>query len=173
MRALSLTQPWATLVALGLKPVENRKWRPGLAFVGHDFAVHASAKFDFEGAAWIEQHFRGDPVVMDALNGKHPQSAILGVVRLAGYMHAGNFYFRGSEEGEVDMRQREGHPLMHDKWFFGKFGYVLDEVRTLPNPVIGVKGALNFWTVKPEIEKEVGDQLEALARTVRRMTTPT
>ncbi len=25
MRALSLTQPWATFVARGLKPVENRK----------------------------------------------------------------------------------------------------------------------------------------------------
>ena len=30
IRALTLWQPWATLVALGIKRLENRSWKPPL-----------------------------------------------------------------------------------------------------------------------------------------------
>lgn len=167
MRALSLTQPWATLVAMGIKPVENRKWRPSDKLLGEDFAIHASAKFDYKDAAWIQEHFADDKVVIDLLNGKHVQSAILGVVKLAGYMRGGTYFHRVG----MEIRGEETHELMHSKWFFGKFGYVLEDVRTLPSPVIGVKGSLNFWNVPQEIEKEVLQGLEELEKTVRRATT--
>lgn len=153
---------------MGIKPVENRKWRPSSKFVGGDVAIHASAKYDVEGAAWILEHFADDPVVMDLVRGQHIQSAILGVVRLAGYMHEGEFYFR-SFEGDV--RTFSTHELMHSKWFFGKFGYVLDDVRTLPDPVIGVKGSLNFWVIPTDIEEEITRRLKLLEQVVKRSST--
>lgn len=41
MRTLTIRQPWAGLVALGVKDVENRSWRPPDELVGERFAVHA------------------------------------------------------------------------------------------------------------------------------------
>lgn len=40
MRVLTLTQPWATLIAVGAKRIETRGWRS--PFVG-DIAIHAAA----------------------------------------------------------------------------------------------------------------------------------
>ena len=43
MKALSIRQPWAWLIARGVKTVENRTWATN--FRGR-FYIHASAKFD-------------------------------------------------------------------------------------------------------------------------------
>lgn len=42
MRALSLTQPWATLVAVGEKKIETRSWRTNYR---GPFAIHAARGF--------------------------------------------------------------------------------------------------------------------------------
>lgn len=42
MRALTLIEPWASLVALGLKTVETRSWRPPESLIGDRIAIHAS-----------------------------------------------------------------------------------------------------------------------------------
>lgn len=56
MKALSMTQPWATLVALGKKKIETRSW-----YTGHrgPLVIHAAKTFP----AWAketaeEEHFR-------------------------------------------------------------------------------------------------------------------
>lgn len=42
MRILTLTQPWATLVAIGAKRVETRSWRTGYR---GDIGIHAAKTF--------------------------------------------------------------------------------------------------------------------------------
>ena len=42
MKAITLTQPWATLVALGIKTVETRSWAPPRNLIGQRIAIHAS-----------------------------------------------------------------------------------------------------------------------------------
>lgn len=44
MKALTLWQPWASLVVAGAKPYEFRSWRPPAAVVGQRIVVHASAR---------------------------------------------------------------------------------------------------------------------------------
>lgn len=41
MRALTIRQPWAGLIALGVKDVENRTWRAPDDLIGGRFAIHA------------------------------------------------------------------------------------------------------------------------------------
>lgn len=51
MRVLTVKQPWATLIALCLKPVENRTWPPPAELLaGERFGVHAGVGWDEEGA---------------------------------------------------------------------------------------------------------------------------
>ncbi|HKS17099.1 MAG TPA: hypothetical protein VJU16_07285, partial [Planctomycetota bacterium] len=42
MKALSLIEPWASLVALGHKKVETRSWCPPPSAIGKRIAIHAS-----------------------------------------------------------------------------------------------------------------------------------
>ncbi len=49
MKALSIRQPWAWLIANGYKDIENRSWRTN--FRG-EFLIHAGKKFDSAGWRW-------------------------------------------------------------------------------------------------------------------------
>lgn len=51
MKALSIRQPWAWLIAHGIKTVENRTWKT--EFRGR-FFIHASEKFDMTGKNYAE-----------------------------------------------------------------------------------------------------------------------
>ena len=44
MRALTVYQPWATLIACGAKPYEFRKWRGVPGLFGQRVAIHASVR---------------------------------------------------------------------------------------------------------------------------------
>jgi len=44
MKALTIWQPWATLIILGAKPYEFRGWRPPGIIIGQRMGVHAGAR---------------------------------------------------------------------------------------------------------------------------------
>lgn len=52
MRAISIKQPWATLIVAGIKPVENRSWP-----IRHrgPLLIHAGKRIDWEGFERIDQ----------------------------------------------------------------------------------------------------------------------
>lgn len=50
MKAISLWQPWASLIACGAKPFETRHWAPPRELIGQPIAIHAAKKID-KGAA--------------------------------------------------------------------------------------------------------------------------
>jgi len=44
MKALTVWQPWASLILAGAKPYEFRGWRPPRALIGQRIAIHAGAR---------------------------------------------------------------------------------------------------------------------------------
>lgn len=44
MKALTIWQPWATLIMIGAKPYEFRSWKPPRSLVGQRLAIHAGAR---------------------------------------------------------------------------------------------------------------------------------
>jgi len=46
MKALSLWQPWASLMADGRKKIETRHWRPPAWLIGQKLAIHATMHVD-------------------------------------------------------------------------------------------------------------------------------
>jgi ASCH domain len=44
MKALTVHQPYATLIAIGAKPWEFRGWRPPRSLIGQRIAIHAAAR---------------------------------------------------------------------------------------------------------------------------------
>ena len=44
MKALTLHQPWASLIAHGVKKIETRSWAPPRSLVGQRIAIHAGKR---------------------------------------------------------------------------------------------------------------------------------
>ncbi|MXO73453.1 ASCH domain-containing protein [Alteraurantiacibacter buctensis] len=54
MKALTIWQPWASLIIAGAKPYEFRSWRPPASIVGQRIVIHAaSRKIDVEEACLL------------------------------------------------------------------------------------------------------------------------
>jgi len=51
--AISLWQPWASFIAIGVKPYETRHWTPPRRFVGQRIAIHAAKRrIDKDDREW-------------------------------------------------------------------------------------------------------------------------
>jgi hypothetical protein len=59
MKAISLWQPWASLIACGAKPYETRDWAPPRALIGQPIAIHAAKKIDKGAAQFAEELMYG------------------------------------------------------------------------------------------------------------------
>ena len=138
MRALTLTQPWATAVARGLKHWETRSWCTG--FRG-TVAIHAAKRFPK-----FEQEFAKEKGIFSA-----PISEIVCICDLTACYPTrsmGYFIDPDSEEwGWGDYSE-------------GRYAFKLDNVfRLLPG--VTAKGSLGFWTVNTELEKQIMSAVEA------------
>lgn len=57
MRAISLHQPWASFIAIGVKPYETRDWPPPQWLIGRRIAIHAAKKaVDADNREWARRH---------------------------------------------------------------------------------------------------------------------
>ncbi len=119
MKALSFKQPWAWAVFNG-KDIDNRNWRTKLR--GRIY-VHASLSFDMDGWEWI------------AKNENRLAAQIPHFVDT-------EFFPKGVILGEVDVVDCvDNHG---SRWFFGKYGFVLENPVRYDIP-IPYKGMLKFF----------------------------
>lgn len=144
MKALSLTQPWATLVADGHKTIETRSWATGYRGL---VAIHATKGFpkdarDICGTEPFRSILRTLgyklPMGRGGDRGDLPLGAILAVARLV----------------EV-RRTNDWQPFSEWEQSFGnyspgRFAWVLMDVIKLASPVY-CAGALGLWTVDADL----------------------
>lgn len=71
MKAISLWQPWASLIACGAKAFETRSWPPPPALIGQTIAIHAARKVDREAARFATDLVFGQhrPIHADEMGG--------------------------------------------------------------------------------------------------------
>lgn len=117
MKALSIRQPWAWLVAHGHKDIENRQWLT---------------------------HFRGSVLIHAALGMTRDEYAFASVMAEENGVLLPEFQAlqRGGIIGQmeiVDCVTDDASP-----WFFGEFGFVLKHAK--PLPFQPCKGSLKFFT---------------------------
>jgi hypothetical protein len=159
IRALTLTQPWAGLVASGVKLVENRSRRAPKPMIGQRFAIHASREIDrniYERIFAIapELNEGGDEQGAPWFVRSQITSALIAIVTLDSCLDpiaCGIDPDSDEASAPLDPDQR--------RWFFGPYGYVLRDVRPLARPV-PCKGMLGFWTVPSDVERLVMEQID-------------
>ena len=137
MKALTIKQPWASLIVRGGKDIENRDWGTSMRGI---IAIHSSAKLEeremFSACCFMEgfipnfssQFFREDTF---------PVGLILGTVEIVGCVKASD-----------------------SPWFCGEFGFVLKNAVAFRTP-IPCKGKLGFWNVPEELLPGMREQYRA------------
>ena len=142
MRALTLHQPWAFLVARGEKLIENRSWKPPEWLMGQYFAIHAGKAWDDSKLDFIRDNYEG------LMPTKHyctvaESGMLIGIVQLVAVVSS-------QEEAE---RLSPGH----GKWFFGPYGWVLEDASRL-NPVIECRGYQKLWNIPDDLQEKIDAQ---------------
>jgi hypothetical protein len=133
--ALSIQQPWAGLIACGMKDIENRSWRTD--FRG-PVLIHAGKAIDREA-------------MEDIAADRHPVTGERGfvtrqfVTEVARGEFLNRLQLRGGFVGQcevVDCLQGGG-----SDWYVGPWGFVIR--RASPLPLIPFPGQLGFFRVPP------------------------
>lgn len=126
MKAISIKQPWASLIAHGIKDIENRTWKCPKNYIGQRVLIHASKKY----AGWKElplnfiQRDMSKGFSFDNL----PKGAIIGSVVIADCV--------------------QNHPSVWAEK--GCWNWVMKDAILFNKQIMNVKGKLSFWEFKNE-----------------------
>jgi hypothetical protein len=151
MKALTLTQPWATLVAIGAKRIETRSWYT--AYRG-PLAIHAAKGFP----KWARQ-FTTEAVVYEAVKAQYcqrdidnrakgfpayPLGVVLATCRLVYCVPTERVAAAACPFRDLlTVQERE-----FGDYEEGRFAWILDNMQALAEP-IPAKGALGLWDWEP------------------------
>lgn len=135
MKALTLTQPWATLVALGSKKVETRSWRTH--YRGR-LAIHAA-----KGFPRLAKEFAMHERTLGRLPPYLPRGAVLCTVELRDCLPV--------EEVAPDVTALE---RLYGDYSIGRWAWVLENVEVFDEPIF-TRGSLGLWNW--ELEEALGE----------------
>ena len=149
MKALTLTQPWATLVAIGANVIETRDWPT--RYRG-PFAIHAAKGFPREARELCrERPFHGALAAAGYESAEAlPRGAVVALATLESVLVCGP-----STLGEIRARSKRGELPANEADFGdfsdGRYGFVLRDVRRVEPPV-PARGMLGFWELPRDVE---------------------
>jgi hypothetical protein len=135
MNALTLTQPWATLVALGHKRVETRSW--STSYTG-PLAIHAA-----KGFPRIARDFAAAERTLGRVPERMPLSAIVATCVLV-----------ACRPTEVVALRISGLERYLGDYTSGRWAFELGDIQELLEPVF-CRGMLGLWTLPRDVEAEV------------------
>lgn len=150
MKALSMTQPWAQLVAVSAKRVETRSW--STRYRG-PLAIHAAKCYPAAARVWGDTpSFRA--ALIDGMTRAHlpyrhevttddlPTGVIVATCRLVGCFRITRSLSYRLETGEgIELTERE---LVFGDYEPGRYGWLLADAKALPEP-IPARGRLGLW----------------------------
>lgn len=149
MKALTLWRPWSCCIVRGPKNVENRGWFFPRAMLGQTIAIHGGRTWD---SALDLDDLRAQWPAAPIARSDSPEG-IVGVARLSGAIDV-----NASGDPFIVCGLPGVHVDIDGAWWGGGRAWVLDGRRDLATPV-PCKGAQGLWTVPPDVEARVREQL--------------
>jgi hypothetical protein len=155
VKAISLYQPWASLVAVGAKRIETRSWKT--SYRG-ELAIHASKGFPVWAREMLEWPSLVEALAPLGVRGATdwkllPTGGIVAVVRLVDVVSTDSGDPRLPKTGELEYFVGDYGPR--------RFAWFLEDARQLDRPV-PILGALGLWSW--DVDELTSDR----AREVRR-----
>ena len=136
VKALSISQPYAWLIAHGHKDIENRNWS---TYHRGMLLIHAPKEIDWRS---FDEHDILFAPYFGSMASSHT---------LAAMPRRKQDYETGGIVGVAQLAYVVTQST--SSWFVGKYGFVLKDAR--PLPLIRCRGALGIFEVSEEIEERV------------------
>ena len=153
MYAITLHQPWASLIALGVKTVETRAWPAPARLVGQTVAIHAGKRVVRKSGVTVENQMRAR--LGEDWHRTIPAGAVLATATLAGMARVERVDPRiglavHDLSTEVGCAVGLGQTLINPWGDFnpGRWLWFLADVAALPNPEPAI-GHQSFWHWNP------------------------
>ena len=140
MKALTLIQPWATLVALSEKKIETRSWK---TLYQGEIAIHAGKKIDKEVCE--KEPYKSVLAIHGYTADNLPTGCVVATCYLVDCCKI--FYDEVDEVSRLmdnDCTKIRGNELHFGDYTSGRYGWKLSSVKMLENP-IPIKGSLRLW----------------------------
>jgi hypothetical protein len=157
VKAITLTQPWATLMAIGEKSLETRSWRIPSRYVGQRVAIHAAKSMPSDAMdLCFDEPFRqvlvaaGYPTLRSL-----PRGAIVATAVLAAQLRTEDVTF-----GQTTALWRFAcgrHEQAFGNYAPGRFAWVTWSLMPLETP-LPCPGRQRFWEVPRAIAAEIEAQ---------------
>ncbi|MVN86564.1 ASCH domain-containing protein [Deinococcus sp. HMF7620] len=128
--ALTIDQPFASLMAMGIKKVENRNWSPDESLIGRRIAIHAGRTYDYLGSYMVKNDH--------------------GII-----CHAAQFP-RGAVVATATLKEVVTH--LDDPWFRGPYGWIFDEI-VMIEP-LACSGRRHLWPLADELSQRLRQALD-------------
>ena len=144
MKTLTLHQPWASLIARGVKTVETRSWAPPRALLHERFAIHAGKTLDVDSCeAWWDE--LGQPQGATNL----PRGAVVCTAVLDGAYRSSGHFESPHWVGVYDWVHGSTRRGIVDSDEYGDFSirrwlWVLRDIEPLEEPV-KARGRQGLW----------------------------
>ena len=146
MKAITLHQPWASLIASGAKRIETRSWKPPVSLIGTEIAIHAG-KRKFGGSLVNDLEFMR--AVDKALGWSWPQmmpygavvaTAVIDEVRLINDPDIVPSFLTNRRIPQTE--------VMFGDFRRGRYMWLLSNLKPI-DPPIAASGRQGFWEWRP------------------------
>ena len=143
MKALSLLQPWGSLIAIGAKKIETRSW--ATKYRG-PLAIHASIKMTKEQCCLCAKEPFITPLLRAGFEIKHsvvkydlvytdlPTGAVIATCNLVDCIKMTPEFIKSVQRPELDFGE----------YAVGRYAWILEDVKALEVPT-PAKGKLSIW----------------------------
>lgn len=157
--AISLLQPWATLVILGAKKFETRNWKLNGSKVPSDLYIHSSFRVphDFfevmarEPFKQFDYFFIKDKAVVC------PVGSIIGKVRVTRQDTTVDWIFDHTMHGLGKLNRKWEMEHAFGDYGPNRYAWKLEDPIRLPEPV-RCKGSLGRWLIPEDVSREIDRQ---------------
>ena len=137
MKALSLLQPWASLVVTGAKKLETRSWTTGYR---GELLIHASTG---KAGALLAAEPPFSKYIHDFA--QLPFGAIIGQVVLTDIVRIEHLQFPDAMLNKLTLEEKA-----FGDYAYGRYAWVMEEPIQFPRPIF-MKGTLGLWEYNGEL----------------------
>ena len=150
MKAISIKQPWAYLIASGIKDIENRTWKT--KFRGR-VLIHSS-KTEYETPMYLLNDRQYDSIMQEKrieINNSLEYGCIIGSVEIVGcVINHSSIWAEKSIDCKDGCQDVENCPVGKCQHLI--YNWVLSNPILFDEPILNVKGKLRFWDYEFEEE---------------------
>ncbi len=152
VKAITLHQPWASLIAAGIKTIETRSWAPPRRLIGQRIAIHASRKREVSGKLHPETLLAVLDLFGHGWSDRIPLGAVVATALLKDARQVGFQRYVGRVLASSPSYTGWIEPDPYGDFSVGRWLWILTDIQKV-EPLVPARGRQGLWDWCPDMEE--------------------